>query len=60
METYNDCSWCRVTHYYKKSKGKDHRYIISFNGEDPFSVLAFVDGAWEMTVESVNFINCPG
>ena len=60
MKTYDTTKWCRVAHYYKKSEGKEDRYSISFTGEDPFSLLALVDGTWEMTVERVNFINCPG
>ena len=59
MQTYNESSWCRVAHYYEKSEGKEDRYSISFIGEDPLALLAFVDGTWEMTVENVNFINCP-
>ena len=59
MQTYNESSWCRVSHNYEKSEGKEDRYSISFTGDDSFALLALVDGTWEMTVERVYFINCP-
>ena len=60
MKTYDRTQWCRVAHYYEKSKGKKDSYIITFEGEEPDSLEGLIDGTWEMTVEKVNFINCPG
>lgn len=60
MKTYDRTKWCRVAHYYEKSKGKKDSYTITFEGENSNSLEGLVDGTWEMTVEKVNFINCPG
>lgn len=59
MQTFNESRWCRVAHYYEKSKGKEDRYNISLKSSDPSALLALVDGTWEMTVKKMNFINCP-
>ena len=60
MKTYDTTKWCRVAHYYDKSKGEKDSYTITFEGEEPASLEGLIDGTWEMTVEKVNFINCPG
>lgn len=48
-----------MNHYYEKSKGKEDRYIISFNSTTPSALLALVDGIWELMAESVQSINRP-
>ena len=60
MKTYDTTKWCRVSHYYEKSKGKKDSYTITFDGEDTGSLEGLVDGTWEMTVNKVDLINCPG
>ena len=60
MKTYDRTKWCRVAHYYEKSKGEKDSYTITFEGEEPSSLEGLIDGTWEMTVEKVDFINCPG
>ena len=60
MKTFEECKWCRVAHYYEKSKGKKDRYVITFKSYDPSALFALVDGTWEMTVENLKLVNCPG
>ena len=60
MKTYDRTKWCRVAHYYEKSKGEKDSYTITFEGENPSSLEGLVDGTWEMTVKKVDFINCLG
>lgn len=59
MKTYDTTKWCRVAHYYEKSKGQKDSYTITFEGEDPSTLEGLVDGTWEMTVIKVDLINCP-
>lgn len=60
MKTCDTAKWCRVAHYYEKSKGQKDSYTITFEGENPSSLEGLIDGTWEMTVNKVDLINCPG
>ena len=48
----------RVEHYYKRYES-DETYHIEFRSESPDALIELLDGLREMTLNHINFIQCP-